>query len=247
LFAPSTPGPRRNTGEAQEHEIELALDTVLIEQAAQRSSAESRSRSRCPIRNVHRATCTLLSSHVARKHGSARASRRDDSAAFQGQRGAELRGVLGAGHRATLEGEANDGFGKGLSGGRLVVFPPEGRSLPEENVDRRQRGALRRDVGRGVRARGRGRALRRAQLGAVAVVEGCGDHGCEYMTGGRVVVLGPTGRNFAAGMSGGIAYVLDERRALSQRVNAAMVELDPLDAEDLLVRGLVHKALRSAR
>jgi glutamate synthase (NADPH/NADH) large chain len=242
LFAPSTPGPRRNTGK-QEHEIELALDTVLVEQCRPALERREQVEIEMPIRNVHRATCTLLSSHVARKHGSAGLPDATIRLHFKGSAGQSFGAFLAPGIDATLEGEANDGFGKGLSGGRLVVFPAEGSKFAaEENVIIGNAALYGATSGEAFVRGVAGERFAVRNSGAVAVIEGCGDHGCEYMTGGRVVVLGATGRNFAAGMSGGIAYVLDGDGALSQRVNAATVALDPLDAEDLnLVRGLVHK------
>jgi glutamate synthase domain-containing protein 2/glutamate synthase domain-containing protein 3 len=242
LFDPRTPGPRRNT-QRQEHEIELALDTVLVEQCRPALERKEPVEIRMPIRNVHRATCTLLSSHVARRHGGAGLPDGTIRLHFTGSAGQSFGAFLAAGIDATLEGEANDGFGKGLSGGRLVVFPPEGsRFNAEENVIIGNAALYGATSGecfiRGVA--GERFAVRNS--GAVAVVEGCGDHGCEYMTGGRVVLLGPTGRNFAAGMSGGIAYVLDQDGALDKRLNPGTVGLEPLDSEDLqFVRALVHK------
>jgi glutamate synthase (NADPH/NADH) large chain len=142
-----------------------------------------------------------------------------------------------------LFGDANDYFGKGLSGGRLIVRPQTGSVFAAEEQIIAGNVIL-----YGATA---GEAFIRGQVGerfcvrnsgAVAVVEGVGDHGCEYMTGGRVVVLGPTGRNFAAGMSGGIAYVYDPERTFNQRVNKEMVEVEPLDGEDsFLVRNLVER------
>jgi glutamate synthase (NADPH/NADH) large chain len=142
-----------------------------------------------------------------------------------------------------LYGDANDYFGKGLSGGRLVVRPQiESVFAAEEQI-----------IAGNVILYGAtaGEAFIRGQVGerfcvrnsgAVAVVEGVGDHGCEYMTGGRVVVLGPTGRNFAAGMSGGIAYVYDPERTFGQRVNLQMVDVEPLDGEDnFLVQSLLER------
>jgi len=142
-----------------------------------------------------------------------------------------------------LYGDANDYFGKGLSGGRLIVRPQAGSVFAAEEQIIAGNVIL-----YGATA---GEAFIRGQVGerfcvrnsgAVAAVEGVGDHGCEYMTGGRVVVLGPTGRNFAAGMSGGIAYVYDPERTFNQRVNKDMVEVEPLDGEDsFLVRNLVER------
>lgn len=242
LYAPATHGPRRNTAR-QEHEIELALDTVLVEQCRPALERKEQVEIAMPIRNVHRATCTLLSSHVARKHGSAGLPDATIRLHFTGSAGQSFGAFLAPGIDATLEGEANDGFGKGLSGGRLVIYPAEGTKFAAEDNVIIGNAALYGATSGEAFVRGvAGERFAVRNSGAIAVIEGCGDHGCEYMTGGRVVVLGATGRNFAAGMSGGIAYVLDSDSTLAQRINGATVALDPLDAEDLqLVRGLVHK------
>ena len=142
-----------------------------------------------------------------------------------------------------LEGEANDYVGKGLSGGRLIIYPPaeSGIARAEENIivgNTVLYGAISGECFfRGVA----GERFCVRNSGATAVVEGVGDHGCEYMTGGIAVVLGPTGRNFAAGMSGGLAYVLDEDGGFAQRCNLAMVELEPIPPEDELLESLDHQ------
>jgi glutamate synthase domain-containing protein 3 len=162
---------------------------------------------------------------------------------FTGSAGQSFGAFLANGLDVVLEGDANDYFAKGMSGGRIAVFPPEGSDFaPEENIivgNVCLYGATAGEVFiRGMA--GERFAVRNS--GALAVVEGVGDHGCEYMTGGRVIVLGPTGRNFAAGMSGGIAYVLDADRKFERRVNREMVALEPLTAEDLqVVRSMVHR------
>jgi glutamate synthase domain-containing protein 2/glutamate synthase domain-containing protein 1/glutamate synthase domain-containing protein 3 len=236
---------RRRTAE-QDHELELALDTVLIEQA--RAALERREpvELEMPIRNVHRTTCTMLSSEVAKRFGDEGLPDATIRIRFEGSAGQSFGAFLAAGIDVTLVGDANDGCGKGLSGGRIVIFPEDREGyVAEDNVI----------VGNvALYGATRGEAFFRGQAGerfavrnsgAVAVVEGVGDHGCEYMTGGRVVVLGHVGRNFAAGMSGGIAYLLDvdgEPAALEQRLNQSSVALEPMVAEDLqLVRQLVHR------
>jgi glutamate synthase domain-containing protein 3 len=236
---------RRRTAE-QDHELELALDTVLIEQA--RAALERREpvELEMPIRNVHRTTCTMLSSEVAKRFGDEGLPDATIRIRFEGSAGQSFGAFLAAGIDVTLVGDANDGCGKGLSGGRIVIFPEDREGyVAEDNVI----------VGNvALYGATRGEAFFRGQAGerfavrnsgAVAVVEGVGDHGCEYMTGGRVVVLGHVGRNFAAGMSGGIAYLLDvdgDPAALEQRLNQSSVALEPMVAEDLqLVRQLVHR------
>jgi glutamate synthase (NADPH/NADH) large chain len=242
LFQPeNTAGIKQ--ARTQDHELELAMDTVLIEQA--RPSLERREAVSLtmPIRNVHRTACTMLSSAVVRAHGPAGLPDGTIRIAFTGSAGQSFGAFLAPGLDVSLEGEANDYFGKGMSGGRLVVVPPEGSDFsPEENIIVGNV-CLYGATGGEVFIRGvAGERFAVRNSGAVAVVEGVGDHGCEYMTGGRVIVLGTTGRNFAAGMSGGIAYVLDSDRTFASRVNREMVDIEPLDTDDLaLVRGLVHQ------
>jgi glutamate synthase (NADPH) large chain len=164
---------------------------------------------------------------------------------FTGSAGQSFGAFLPRGVTMRLEGDANDYFGKGLSGGRLVLFPPKDAHPTFEP----QRNVIAGNVilygatGGEVFIRGVvGERFGVRNSGAVAVVEGVGDHACEYMTGGRVVVLGPTGRNFGAGMSGGMAYVYDPRGMFPPLVNREMVDLDPLDDEDReLLRDLVRR------
>jgi glutamate synthase domain-containing protein 3 len=181
------------------------------------------------IRNINRTVGTMLSSLVARKYGLAGLPDDTIQIKFKGSAGQSFGAFLAHGISLTLEGEANDYVGKGLSGGRIVIFPPQGSQyVPEENII----------VGNVVlygavlgEAYFRGLAGERFAVrnsGASAVVEGVGDHCCEYMTGGRVVVIGPTGRNFAAGMSGGIAYVWDREGLLQKHCNPGMVDLFPV-------------------
>ena len=154
---------------------------------------------------------------------------RHDSPHFDGVGGPELRRVRAAGVTLELEGDANDYVGKGLSGGTIIVYPPQRDFAAEENVIV---GNVALYGATGGEAYFRGMAGERFAVrnsGAIAVVEGVGDHGCEYMTGGRVVVLGRTGRNFAAGMSGGIAYVLDADGSSRSACNSRMVDLETLD------------------
>src|SRR6266403_4952192 len=134
----------------------------------------------------------------------------------------------------TLEGDANDYLGKGLSGGKIIVFPPAGSAfVPEENIIIGNVGLYGATSGEAYIRGMAGERFCVRNSGADAVVEGVGDHGCEYMTGGHVVILGSTGRNFGAGMSGGIAYVLDEEGDFDTRVNLETIDLDPMDDQDL--------------
>jgi glutamate synthase domain-containing protein 3 len=219
--------------QAQDHGLERALDMTLVEMAQPALQRGQRVRESLPILNTHRTVGAILSHHVARAWGEALLP--DDTIHFQfrGSAGQSFGAWLAKGITLELEGDANDYVGKGLSGGRIVIYPPrEARFRPEENII----------VGNVVlygatsgEAYFRGRAAERFAVrnsGAVAVIEGVGDHGCEYMTGGRVVVLGPTGRNFAAGMSGGIAYVWDADGELLRNCNLGMVGLERVEQEE---------------
>jgi glutamate synthase (NADPH/NADH) large chain len=195
-----------------------------------------------PVRNTNRTVGAMLSGEVARRHGHAGLPEDTISITLRGTAGQSFGAFLAHGISMELIGEGNDYVGKGLCGGRLVVYPPaETPIVAEENIivgNTVLYGAIFGECYfRGVA--GERFAVRNS--GATAVVEGVGDHGCEYMTGGIVVVLGDSGRNFAAGMSGGIAYVLDERGDFEQRCNLAMVELEPVLAEDLALENLDHQ------
>jgi glutamate synthase (NADPH/NADH) large chain len=183
----------------------------------------------------------MLSGEVAKRYG--HVGLPDDTIAISltGTGGQSFGAWLAGGVSLDLVGQANDYVGKGLSGGRLSIHPPEDSAIvPEESIivgNTVLYGAIAGEAYfRGVA--GERFAVRNS--GAIAVVEGAGDHCCEYMTGGVVVVLGPTGRNFAAGMSGGIAYVLDEDDTFASRCNLSMVELEPVPEEDELLERLQH-------
>ncbi|HPU56545.1 MAG TPA: glutamate synthase subunit alpha, partial [Verrucomicrobiota bacterium] len=190
-------------------------------------------RAELPIRNVHRVVGTIVGSEISRKHGPAGLPEDTIHLKFNGSAGQSFGAFIPRGMTLELEGDANDYFGKGLSGGRLVVYPPAGSTfVAEENIiigNVALYGATSGEVFvRGMA--GERFAVRNS--GVNAVVEAVGDHGCEYMTGGRVVVLGRTGRNFAAGMSGGIAYVLDEDGDFHIRCNKELVSLKKLEEPD---------------
>ena len=199
-----------------------------------RSTAAGHVRLDLPIHNTDRSTGAMLSGEIARRYG--HAGLRDEAIhiKFKGTAGQSFGAFLAKGVTLELEGEANDYVGKGLSGGRIVVYPPkEAEQLtPEKSIivgNTVLYGAIAGECYfRGVA----GERFGVRNSGAIAVVEGAGDHGCEYMTGGIVVVIGETGRNFAAGMSGGIAYVLDEAGDFAQRCNLSMVELEPVASEE---------------
>jgi glutamate synthase (ferredoxin) len=163
---------------------------------------------------------------------------------FKGSAGQTFGGFLPKGISLILEGDANDYFGKGLSGGRLIVFPPLSATFKaEDNIIVGNVVLYGATSGEAFIRGVAGERFAVRNSGAIAVVEGVGDHGCEYMTGGRVVVLGRSGRNFAAGMSGGIAYVLDEAGDFAQRCNLQMVDLESIDdpLEEQFVKELIAR------
>jgi glutamate synthase (ferredoxin) len=245
LHAPAVPAdaPRRRT-RAQDHGLAAALDNELI--AAARPALERREPVQLerPIRNVNRTVGTMLGYEVTKRYGGGGLPDDTIAIAFTGSAGQSFGAFVPRGITLTLEGDANDYIAKGLSGGKVIVYPPaKATFVAEENI---LVGNVALYGATGGEAYFRGVAGERFAVrnsGAMAVVEGLGDHGCEYMTGGRVVVLGRTGRNFAAGMSGGVAYVLDAPGTFARRCNTEMVDLEPLDGlDDLeLVRSLIER------
>jgi glutamate synthase (ferredoxin) len=233
---------------AQDHGLDRSLDmTTLLPMCRPALEHGEPVDARLPIRNVHRAVGTILGFEVTSRHGAAGLPDDTIRLHFTGSAGQSFGAFLPRGITLTLEGDANDYLGKGLSGGKIIVFPPrEATFVPEENI---LVGNVVLYGATGGEAYVRGVAGERFAVrnsGALAVVEGVGDHGCEYMTAGRVVVIGGTGRNFAAGMSGGIAYVLDEAGDFPRRCNQGMVDLEPLiDVEDVeLVKDLLARHIR---
>ncbi len=227
----------------QDHGLARALDNTLIERCAPAVEHRTPVSFTLPIRNVNRTVGTMLGSAVTRRWGGAGLPDGTIDVTFTGSAGQSFGAFLPTGITLTIEGDANDYFGKGLSGGRLAVYPPRASTfVAEENI---VIGNVALYGGTGGEAFVRGVAGERFAVrnsGVNAVVEGVGDHGCEYMTGGRVVILGRTGRNFAAGMSGGIAYILDENETFAQRCNPGMVDLEPLDDDDeALVQQLIRR------
>jgi glutamate synthase (ferredoxin) len=219
---------------SQDHGLEKSLDhTVLIPQCREAIGARVPVSLRLPIRNVNRTVGTMLGYEITRRWGSAGLPDDTVRVHFTGAAGQSFAAFVPRGVTFTLEGDANDYWGKGLSGGKLIVYPPRTATfVPEKNI---VIGNVALYGATGGEAYVRGIAGERFAVrnsGARAVVEGIGDHGCEYMTGGRVVVLGVTGRNFAAGMSGGIAYVLDVDGDFRRRCNLGMVDLEPLEHPD---------------
>jgi glutamate synthase domain-containing protein 3 len=215
--------------QAQDHGLENALDRKLIEMTQEAIENQTPVSLSMPIRNVHRTVGTMLSGEIARRYGSAGLPDDTIRIRFTGCAGQSFGAFLASGVTLTLEGDANDYVGKGLSGGKMIIYHPrESEFVPEENIligNVCLYGATGGEAFFGGMA-GERFAVRNS--GATAVVEGVGDHGCEYMTNGLVVVLGLTGRNFAAGMTGGIAYVLDQAGDFAFRCNQAEVDLEPV-------------------
>ncbi|MEA3411181.1 MAG: glutamate synthase-related protein, partial [Pseudomonadota bacterium] len=228
--------------ETQDHGLDRALDHELIRRAQPALEGGKAVRIETPVINRNRSVGAMLSGEVARRFGLKGLPQDTIHIKMNGTAGQSFGAWLTSGVTIELEGDANDYVGKGLSGGHIVIYPPAvSQIVPEENIivgNTVMYGAIDGECYfRGVA--GERFAVRNS--GAIAVVEGVGDHGCEYMTGGIVVVLGPTGRNFAAGMSGGIAYVLDEAGDFEQRCNLAMVELEPIAEEDEALEHLDHQ------
>ncbi len=230
----------------QEHDLESALDTELIARAAPALDGGTRVDIRLPVRNIHRTVGTRLGYEVTRRYGAT--GLRDDTIHVQlsGSAGQSFGAFLPRGITLRLEGESNDHFGKGLSGGKLIVHPaPDARFAAEANVIVGNVALYGATSGEAYVGGMAGERFAVRNSGALAVVEAVGDHACEYMTAGCVVVLGQTGRNFAAGMTGGIAYVLDEDGTFSRRCNHGLIDREAIapggDADqvhDLIARHL---------
>ncbi|HIM15165.1 MAG TPA: glutamate synthase subunit alpha, partial [Acidobacteria bacterium] len=244
LHQPDVPNSvGRRCLQSQDHGLTQALDTELIELC--RNAIEQRTPIEIdlPIRNINRTVGTMLGSKISRRWGAQGLPDDTIRINFTGSAGQSFGAFVPRGVSMTVEGDANDYFGKGLSGGHLVIYPPKQCTFtPENNIiigNVALYGATSGDLFvRGVA--GERFAVRNS--GAHAVVEAIGDHGCEYMTGGRVVIIGATGRNFAAGMSGGIAYVLDQNQTFKGRCNLGMVDLETMaDDDDLLLQHLLAR------
>jgi glutamate synthase domain-containing protein 2/glutamate synthase domain-containing protein 1/glutamate synthase domain-containing protein 3 len=246
LYNPHVPARvGRHCTTRQDHGIEKALDCQLIEHSRDALDRGKKVSISLPVRNIHRTVGAMLSGEIARRYGEAGLP--DDTIKFQftGSAGQSFGAFLAKGATLTLEGEANDYVGKGLSGGRLVIYPPRNSSFqPEENILVGNVVLYGATSGEAFFNGMAGERFAVRNSGATAVVETVGDHGCEYMTKGTVVVLGRTGRNFAAGMTGGIAYVLDETGEFERvRCNRSSVDLDPvIDAADIeLIQNLTAR------
>ena len=229
--------------EPQQHQIDDILDRRLIADAQPALEQQTPVEINATINNSNRTTGAMLSGEIAKRYGHKGLREDTISIKLEGQAGQSFGAWLAHGVSLELAGEANDYVGKGLSGGRIVIYPPAHSGItPEESIIVGNT-VLYGAVAGSCYFRGiAGERFAVRNSGAIAVVEGCGDHGCEYMTGGVVVVLGATGRNFAAGMSGGIAYVFDQDGEFSKNCNMAMVELQPVEAESLVMEKSRHQS-----
>ncbi len=250
LYAPDA-GPEvgRFQQIGQDHGLDKSLDvTTLLDLCKPAIERGEKVSAELPIRNVNRVVGTITGSEVTKKWGANGLPDGTISIHFKGSAGQSFGAFLPRGMSFRLEGDANDYFGKGLSGGRLAVFPDRRATFASEQNMIIGNVALYGATSGEIFVRGMaGERFAVRNSGVDAVVEAVGDHGCEYMTGGRVVVLGPTGRNFAAGMSGGTAYVLDESGSFEKRVNGQMVDVGRVEdaAEAAELRGLIERHVQA--
>ncbi|HYR92029.1 MAG TPA: glutamate synthase large subunit [Terriglobia bacterium] len=228
----------------QDHGLDKALDNLLIELAKDTLEYKTPVELRLPIRNGNRTVGTMFGSEITRRYGAEGLPDETVRIRFTGSAGQSFGAFVPKGLSMTLEGDANDYFGKGLSGGRIVIFPPAAATYrAEDNIIIGNVALYGATSGEAFIRGVAGERFAVRNSGAIAVVEGVGDHGCEYMTGGRVVVLGRTGRNFAAGMSGGIAYIINDEGDFAQRCNLQMVDLEKLEDpdEERFIRSLIQR------
>ena len=219
--------------EAQDHGMEDILDLILVKDAKAALDNQTPVTGEYKIQNTDRSAGTLLSYEVSTKYKGVGLPDATIQYKFNGSAGQSFGGFLAPGIQFELEGEANDYWGKGLSGGRIILYPSkQAKFVPSENIIVGNVAFYGATNGESYIRGQAGERFCVRNSGAKAVVEGVGDHGCEYMTGGMAVILGETGRNFAAGMSGGVAYVYDIARTFPARCNMEMIEFDVLDAED---------------
>jgi glutamate synthase (NADPH/NADH) large chain/glutamate synthase (ferredoxin) len=256
LKAPNV-GPEiaRYCVQKQDHGLADVLDNKLIELCQPALEKKDKVTLDLPIRNVNRTVGTMLSSRVAKQYGLEGLPEDTITIKFSGSAGQSFWAFLSRGITLILEGESNDYLGKGLSGGKIVVFPPkQALYTPEETILIGNTSLYGGTQGEAYCYGMAGERFAVRNSGVMAVVEGTGDHGCEYMTGGVVVVLGQTGRNFAAGMSGGVAFVLNEFDKFQSRCNFGMVELEKVKAADdkktlhqMITSHFMHTGSRNAK
>ena len=236
LHVPERPfGDELYNTRGQDHGLDRALDQQLISAARQAIDTSTPIQLEFPVRNVNRTVGTMLGHEVTKRHGGLGLPDDTIDVTLRGAAGQSFGAFVPKGVTLRLFGEANDYAGKGLSGGRIIVRPPEAPHADfqaEDNIIAGNVLLYGATAGEGFFRGKVGERFCVRNSGATAVVEGVGDHACEYMTGGRAVVLGPTGRNFGAGMSGGIAYVWNPEGTFDGLVNREMVDLDPLDELD---------------
>jgi glutamate synthase (NADPH) large chain len=256
LTAPDVPADvPRHCVQKQDHGLADILDNTLVERCKAAIEVGKKVNVELPIRNINRTTGTVLSSKIAKKYGPDGLPEDTISIKFSGSAGQSFGAFLAKGITLTLEGESNDYIGKGLSGGKIVVFPPKNILYnPEETILIGNTSLYGATQGEAYFYGMAGERFAVRNSGAHTVVEGTGDHGCEYMTGGVVVVLGRTGRNFAAGMSGGVAFVLDDEGTFQSRCNTGMVELETVTTKEdkqqlhgLLTKHFMYTGSRKAK
>ncbi|MDZ4072528.1 MAG: glutamate synthase large subunit [Sediminibacterium sp.] len=219
--------------EEQDHGLSSVLDWKLLALAKPAIDQKEKVRASIDIKNTDRTVGTILSNEITKKYGAAGLPDDTIHFSFQGTAGQSFGAFNTKGITLELEGDANDYFGKGLSGATLIVYPAKASAfVPEENIIIGNVALYGATSGKAFIRGKAGERFAVRNSGAEVVVEGVGDHGCEYMTGGKAIILGSTGRNFAAGMSGGIAYIYDAEGSFAEKCNMEMVALDPLEADD---------------
>jgi glutamate synthase domain-containing protein 3 len=240
-------GDTRYCTQEQDHGLDGQIDHELIARAKEAILKSKPVKIDMTVKNVNRSIGTMLSGEIAVTHGARGLPDHTIHCQLKGSAGQSFGAFLAPGVTLELEGDANDYTGKGLSGGKLIVYPPRKSTFKaDENILIGNTVLYGATNGEAFFSGIAGERFGVRNSGAIAIVEGVGDHGCEYMTGGRVIVLGQTGRNFAAGMSGGIAYVLDEKGYFKQRCNQGMVELGPLNqvSEAKWVKEMIQRHLQ---
>jgi glutamate synthase (NADPH/NADH) large chain len=216
------------------------MDWKLIEQSREALENQSRVVIESKIRNTDRSTGTMLTNEITKKYGAAGLLEDTIRLRFNGTAGQSFGAFNTKGVTLEIEGDANDYFGKGLSGAKMIIYPPKESSfIPENNILIGNTAFYGATSGMAFIRGKAGERFAVRNSGAKAVVEGVGDHGCEYMTGGIVVVLGETGRNFAAGMSGGLAFIYDVKGTFKENCNQEMVDLDQLEEDDSILLKLL--------
>jgi glutamate synthase domain-containing protein 3 len=225
----------------------MALDNELISKCASALDSKKPVKITLPIKNSNRTVGAMLSGELSKRYGSKGLNDDTIHVHLKGSAGQSFGAFLAKGITFELEGDSNDYLGKGLSGGKIIVYPPKGSTFPTQENMIIGNTVLYGATGGEVYVAGMaGERFAVRNSGAVAVIEGVGDHGCEYMTNGVVVVLGQTGRNFAAGMSGGIAYVYDKNQLFDTLCNLDMVDIESVtDPKDMaLLKSLVEKHVK---